>query len=111
YQYILYLAVAHAHLADLQVLGIDDTVDLVAEELPEARRVDVLRRQHRLVQVGPGPGIVVVIREDVRASGRRRRRRQRAEQAVRLVVEAGGEVHRVGVAATAAVADLQRPQP
>ena len=110
-QDVVDLAVAHAHLADLQGLGIDLAVDRVAEELPEARRVDVLRRQRRLVQVGAGPGSVVVIREDVRASGRRRHRRQRAEQAVRLVVEAGGEVHRVGVAAAAAVADLQRPQP
>ena len=38
-------------------------------------------------------------------------RRQRAEQAVRLAEGAGGEVHRVGVAAAAAVADLERPQP
>ena len=37
-------------------------------------------------------------------------RRQRAEQAVRLAEEAGGEVDGVGVAAGAAVADLQRPQ-
>ena len=65
---------AYAQVADHQGLGIDLAVERVAEEPPEARRVDVLRRQRRLVQVGPGPGRVVVIGEDVRASGRHGRR-------------------------------------
>src|SRR5262249_31552301 len=56
---------AYAQVADHQRLGIDLAVDRVAEEPAEARRVDVLRRQRRLVQIGPGPGRIVVVREDV----------------------------------------------
>jgi hypothetical protein len=95
-------AVAHAHVADLQGLGIDEAVDLVAEELPEARRVDVLRRQRGLVQVGAGPGNVVVISENI-DSGRRRRhgipqRAYRAEQAAAFeALEFGAETIPVSI--------------
>ena len=74
-----------AQLAHLQGLGIEKAVDGVAEELPEVRRVDVLRRQRRLVQVGPGPGGVVVVREDI-DSGRRRDGRYRASPAGQVAV-------------------------
>ena len=104
-------AVAHGHLADLQGLGIDLAVDRVMEEPPEARRVDVLRRQRRLVQVGAGYGIVVVIREDVCASVPGATGVSEPNRPCVSSIEAGGEVDGVGVAAVAAVADLQRPQP
>ena len=54
--------------------GVGDAVEREREELPEARRVDVRRREHGLVQVLPGAHVVVVVREHpgvVRRVGRR----------------------------------------
>src|SRR5689334_403909 len=45
------------------------------------------------------------------SGGRRWQRRQAAEQAIRLAVEPGGEIHLVRIASIAAIAVDERPEP